>query len=588
MLICAGCMNKKNLITVVACLLLSVCLTVLLAGSELLDVKKNNDEIRVEYWEYAWVNKPGDFNASENEWKKTSNGEIKSQNNNDYKYLHLRTEVENGGTTKILSIRSGNNLLNADVDGERVFEQLETGALYSGTSNVEIVLEPTGQIHKIDLYLYAPSVLRFSAFIKNAASINLRDTTGILLGAILLGASIGLLLIKKDSAHKKYFVLIAVSCLIIAYCAIIGQSGLYIRQFSPPIFYRILILFLMITAIGMQYIALEAINAQGKANWILYVSALFPVSFLISPNHSITQFIFVLYGIWSAAYVFIYMAVLILQGVPSDIGSRVVIIAFLSEATLQSLFWLSHIIPFKVTYLQSYLIAAGASLVAAAVVRMNALKANKTVVTSENPDKIYKQITDFLFEKADTNKGHLKKVSEYVKIICRQLKMSESTIKMAAEAALLHDIGKIALPKFILEKEETVDKDEYEQLRSHVLHGYNILIEPDNEFMLTAARIAMHHHERYDGSGYLGMKGNEIDLFSRITSIADTFDALTSYRAYKKTWSFDEAYDYINTHAGDYFDPELVKVFNACRNEILEIYLKNNQLSQINEPVNES
>mgnify|MGYP000940818163 FL=1 len=167
------------------------------------------------------------------------------------------------------------------------------------------------------------------------------------------------------------------------------------------------------------------------------------------------------------------------------------------------------------------------------------------------------------------------------------MKMPESTVEMVADTAYLHDIGKVALPKAILKKEEGVDNNEYEQLRSHVLFGYNILIDPSDHFLQTAANIAMYHHERYDGSGYLGRKGNEIDLFSRITSIADTFDALTSDRSYKKAWSFDEAYEYINLHADDYFDPDLVRVFNACRKEIWEIYQKSRTQSIKNPGVGE-
>jgi len=152
------------------------------------------------------------------------------------------------------------------------------------------------------------------------------------------------------------------------------------------------------------------------------------------------------------------------------------------------------------------------------------------------------------------------------------MKMPPDLTNMIANAVILHDIGKLVVPKALLDKEDLITKEEYDQIRCHVLYGYNILTDPNDEFLQMAATIAKQHHERYDGSGYLGMKNGEIDIYAQITSIADTFDALTSYRAYKKAWSFNEACDYINKHSGDFFEPELVKVFNSCKQEFWEIY----------------
>lgn len=579
----AGGINKQNLISVIVCSLLSVCLTLFLSGIEILAVKKNNDEIPIELWQYVWVKKPEEFNYAESNWKLTTTGKIENASRN--RYLHLRTEIESGGTTNILTIRSGNNLLNADVDGKRVYEQLITGELYSGASNVEIVLEPSDKPHKIDIYLYAPSVLRFSASLKNNTAVRLRDTAGLLLGALLFGASVALFFSRKSGAYKNALAAAGVTCLILGFCAIIGQSGLHIRQFSDPIFNKIFILLFMYAAVGIQYMTLRAIEAHQRMNWVLKVSGMFPICFLVSPYNSFTQFILGIYAVWCAVYVFLYLAVLIGGGMPSGTENRAVIIVFITAAILQSLYWLSYYIPFDVTFMLSYLIAAGGSMVTAAVFwSKQTLKTREIENESEVKEDLYKRIQKFLLEKADTNMGHLENVSNYVRVMCRQMKMPESTVEMVSEAALLHDIGKIALPMTILKKEESVDKNEYEQLRSHVLFGYNILIDSNDAFLQTAANIAMYHHERYDGSGYLGRKGKEIDLFSRLTAIADTFDALTSNRSYKKAWSFDEAHDYINLHAGDYFDPELVRVFNACRKEIWEIYQKN-RTQPIKEPV---
>jgi HD-GYP domain-containing protein (c-di-GMP phosphodiesterase class II) len=576
MTISAGGLNKKNIIIIISCLLLSIGLTLVLTGIGILATKKNNDEIRVENWQYVWVNEPESYNNMVSNWEHTGTGEIKKSSSN-YKYLHLRTEIRSG-STKVLRIRSNNNLMNADVDGIRVLEQLGNGDLYSGASQVEIMLEPSEQTRTVDIYLYIPSVLRFSATIRDTVSVTLRDIMGILFGALILGASIVLLILCKKS--NKELILIGFSCLILGICAILGQSGIYIRQLSSPFYYKIFVVLLMLTTVGMQYVSLKVLEAQKKMSWILYISAFFPVSFLISPYNAITQFILELYGVWCAAYVFVYVGALIAYGIPPRTGERALIAAFTTEAVVKSFYWLSYLIPFKLFYLQPYLLAVGVCIIIAAAVclRSDTVESYKIAVT-EDAEYFYKRIENLLLEKADTNRGHLENVAGYVKIMCRQMKMPEGTVNMVSNAALLHDIGKIAVPKSILKNGETINKDEFEQLRCHVLHGYNILIDPNDVFLQTAANIAKYHHERYDGTGYLGIKGNDIDLFSRITSIADTFDALTSYRTYKKAWSFDDAYEYINVHAGDYFDPELVKIFNSCRKEIREVYQKTNHVS---------
>jgi len=580
----AGHPNHRNTTSVIVCFMLAVCLALVLSGIEILALKKNRGEIPIENWQYAWVKKPDEYIYAENNWKQTTTGKIENENRS--RYLHLRTEIESGESTNILIIRSGNNLMNIDVDGKRVHEQLGADELYSGTSKIEVMLEPSDKAHKIDIYLYAPSVLRFSAFLKNTAAVQPRDIAGILLGAILFGMSVALLFGRKNGKQKKAVTAAGVTCLSLGLCAVLGQSGIYIGQFSAPVFYKILILLFMFASIGVQYLAFVMLEAHPKMNWVLKVSAFLPVCFIVAPNTSFAQLILCMYTIWCAACVFILLAVMFAGGVPSGTEKRAAVVCFLTAAALQSLYWFSYFIPFDITFMLSALIAAGGGIVAAA-----AVWSRQTIIADEKEADVkadlIKRIQKYLFEKADTNKGHLENVSNYVRVICRQMKMPESTVEMVADAAYLHDIGKVALPKAILKKEEGVDNNEYEQLRSHVLFGYNILIDPRDHFLQTAANIAMYHHERYDGSGYLGRKGNEIDLFSRITSIADTFDALTSDRSYKKAWSFDEAYEYINLHADDYFDPDLVRVFNACRKEIWEIYQKSRTQSIKNPGVGE-
>lgn len=109
-------------------------------------------------------------------------------------------------------------------------------------------------------------------------------------------------------------------------------------------------------------------------------------------------------------------------------------------------------------------------------------------------------------------------------------------------------------------------------MQSHTVIGEGILIENDSLLLQTAADVARSHHERWDGSGYPdGLKGDNISLISRITSVADVFDALLSKRPYKKSWSKIETIDYLKAHAGKHFDPSVIRAFQDCVDDLLQI-----------------
>ena len=178
--------------------------------------------------------------------------------------------------------------------------------------------------------------------------------------------------------------------------------------------------------------------------------------------------------------------------------------------------------------------------------------------------------------KCDTENHHTVHVAEYVRVMCRTAGMSAEEADYVANAALLHDIGKIVIPPDVLFKEEKLTAVEFEQIQCHVLYGYHILCGSQEPFFQLAANIAREHHERFDGSGYLGLHGREIDRYARMTAVADVFDALTTERTYKKAWSFEDGFLYILDHAGDFFDPEIVQLFEGSREEIEAIYRAEN------------
>jgi HD-GYP domain-containing protein (c-di-GMP phosphodiesterase class II) len=132
--------------------------------------------------------------------------------------------------------------------------------------------------------------------------------------------------------------------------------------------------------------------------------------------------------------------------------------------------------------------------------------------------------------------------------------------------ALLHDIGKIGIPEFILRKAGPLNKIEREIVQEHPLLGYRMIEEFD--FLKEAAQIVLFHHECYSGDGYpFGLSGEEIPLEARIFTLADTLDAITSDRTYREGRSFDEAYREIEKNQGSQFDPLIVEVLLSIPKE---------------------
>lgn len=169
---------------------------------------------------------------------------------------------------------------------------------------------------------------------------------------------------------------------------------------------------------------------------------------------------------------------------------------------------------------------------------------------------------------------HVKRVSEYTKILCRNLGYDDDTVWEVGLAAMMHDVGKIMVPHEILEKPGKLTKEEFDIIKKHTTYGKKMLKNSPGELMQLSADIAYEHHERYDGTGYDGIKGENIGIFSRCVSVADVFDALVSWRPYKDPWTPQEARNEILAQSGRQFDPLVVEVFDKHFDEFLEIFEK--------------
>jgi HD-GYP domain-containing protein (c-di-GMP phosphodiesterase class II) len=165
-------------------------------------------------------------------------------------------------------------------------------------------------------------------------------------------------------------------------------------------------------------------------------------------------------------------------------------------------------------------------------------------------------------------RGHSERVSKYSLLIGKRLGLSNKEYNDLRWASVLHDIGKIGIPEYILNKPTRLLDAEFEIIRGHPLKGGQIL-KPIEQLADSLPGI-MHHHERYDGRGYpQGLKGEEIPLIARIIAVADTFDAISSVRAYRKERSTEEALEIIEGVAGTQLDARIVDVFKKVYQEDL-------------------
>jgi len=156
--------------------------------------------------------------------------------------------------------------------------------------------------------------------------------------------------------------------------------------------------------------------------------------------------------------------------------------------------------------------------------------------------------------------GHLERVVIFCQMMAEYLGLSEHERKVLRYAAYLHDLGKVETPKEILNKTMPLSEEEWNILKQHPESG--VLILRPVEELSEVIPVILHHHERYDGTGYPhGLKGDEIPYLARILSIADSFDTMTSNRPYQLRCSYDEAVKELERCSGSQFDPEIVQAF---------------------------
>lgn len=169
-------------------------------------------------------------------------------------------------------------------------------------------------------------------------------------------------------------------------------------------------------------------------------------------------------------------------------------------------------------------------------------------------------LADLIYEKDFYTWEHSKNVAFYANTICEVLPISEEEKLKIHLASILHDVGKISIDDLILNKPDKLTVEEYEEIKKHSIIGEKITMNIEDFEDLSD--IIRSHHERWDGTGYPdGLKDDEIPFASQIIAIADTFDALTSDRIYRKSISQNSAIEILISEKGKQFNPELVDIF---------------------------
>ena len=173
----------------------------------------------------------------------------------------------------------------------------------------------------------------------------------------------------------------------------------------------------------------------------------------------------------------------------------------------------------------------------------------------------------------DTDTGlHIWRMAAYSRALAEAAGWPPEQVELIELAAPMHDTGKIGIPDAIRKKAGQLDPAERKIMNEHPRIGHEILSKSHAPVFQLAAEVALHHHEKWDGSGYpAGLSGSSIPESARLVAIADVFDALIVKRPYKRAWPLDEVLAYLEMESGRHFEPRLIALFQSILPQILAI-----------------
>lgn len=199
-----------------------------------------------------------------------------------------------------------------------------------------------------------------------------------------------------------------------------------------------------------------------------------------------------------------------------------------------------------------------------------------SLVRASKLDKSHRDAIHMLGEAGhfnDTDTGvHIWRMAAYAGLIASAYGLGDELSALIELAAPMHDTGKIGIPHAILKKPGKLTETEWIEMKTHSRMGHDILSKSDAPLFQMAAEIALHHHERWDGSGYPdGLQGLDIPVSARVVALADVFDALTMTRPYKQAWPLNEVLAAVHANAGSHFEPAMVEAFDRVLPRICEL-----------------
>ncbi|MDD6798054.1 MAG: HD domain-containing protein [Clostridia bacterium] len=197
--------------------------------------------------------------------------------------------------------------------------------------------------------------------------------------------------------------------------------------------------------------------------------------------------------------------------------------------------------------------------------------ASKNKELYEDQENLILSLSQIIENKSENTGQHVKRVAEYTEVLCKGLGYSDEESWKISLAAMMHDVGKLMVPENILEKPGKLTNEEFEVVKNHIKYGKRMLETSPGELFTISTQIAYQHHEKWDGTGYMGVKGDDISCYARCVALADVFDALVSRRSYKEPWAPKEAYEEIVSQRGKQFDPSVVDVFIREFDKFIEI-----------------
>lgn len=178
--------------------------------------------------------------------------------------------------------------------------------------------------------------------------------------------------------------------------------------------------------------------------------------------------------------------------------------------------------------------------------------------------EIILKLAEIVEHRSKETGSHVMRVAKLSHLLASKCGLNPRQIELVGLAAPMHDVGKVGIPDAILLNPGRLSAEDFEIMKGHTTLGYQMLKGSSREVLQTAALIALHHHEKFNGTGYpQGLAGEEITLYGRITALADVYDALGSDRVYRKAWDTDRILDFFRRQRGESFDPFMVDLLFA-------------------------